>query len=249
MKPCRQYILLTVLLVLATLVAYEPSLQNGFVNFDDDARPLLEFLDPLPQLLARYHLDELRLRGTRSTILPANWKAVVDATVQKHGKLDILVNNAGISGSAVSDLLDSDAWDRLMAVNAKAPLFLMQRVLTIMRDGGRVINVSSGLTHMAFPQEVAYAMSKAALEQIALHFARHLGPRRITVNSVAPGLTNNGSEVFSTPDAVAYMAKFSAFSRVGEPSDVADVVAFLASDEARWVTGAFIDASGGTLLG
>ncbi len=165
------------------------------------------------------------------------------------GEIDILVNNAGVMGGVAPEEIAPETFDRLIAVNARAPLFVLQRALTMMADGGRVINISSGLTRMAFPQEVAYAMSKAAVEQIALHYARHLGPRGITVNTVAPGLTNNGSEIFSNPEAVAQMATASTFNRVGEPSDVADVVAFLASDDARWVTGAFIDASGGTLLG
>lgn len=92
-------------------------------------------------------------------------------------------------------------------------------------------------------------MTKGAVEMLALHFAKYLGPRGITVNSVAPGITRNGNPVFDIPAAVEQMAALSTFNRVGEPRDVADVVAFLASDDARWVTGAFIDASGGTLLG
>lgn len=92
-------------------------------------------------------------------------------------------------------------------------------------------------------------MTKGAIEQLSLHFARHLAPRGITVNSVAPGITDNGSALFDIPEAVEQMAQLSAFKRVGEALDVADVVTFLASDEARWITGAFIDASGGTLLG
>ena len=125
----------------------------------------------------------------------------------------------------------------------------LQRALTIMPDGGRVINISSGLTRFANPDEVAYAMTKGAVEMLALHFAKSLGPRGITVNSVAPGITRNGNPLFDIPEAVAQMAQLSTFGRVGEPSDVADVVAFLASPEARWVTGSFVDASGGTLLG
>ena len=107
----------------------------------------------------------------------------------------------------------------------------------------------AGLTRVANPMELAYAMSKGALEMLALHLARHLGPRRITVNSVAPGITRNDNPVFNIPEAVEQMAALSAFGRVGEPADVADVVTFLASPEARWISGAFIDASGGTLLG
>jgi bifunctional oxygenase/reductase len=164
-------------------------------------------------------------------------------------ELDILVNSAGIMGGVAPEEITPETFDRLVAVNAKAPLFIVQRALSIMPDGGRIINISSGLTKVANPQEIAYAMTKGAVEMISLHYARHLGPRGITVNSVAPGVTNNGQPVFDIPEAVEQMSQLSALGRVGEPSDIADVVAFLASDDARWVTGAFIDASGGSLLG
>jgi len=165
--------------------------------------------------------------------------------------LDIVVNNAGTqtaAGLAPEDVTPED-FDRLFAVNAKAPFFIVQRALGLLPDGGRIINISSGLTRFANPEQVAYSMTKGAIEQITLHFARHLAPRGITVNSVAPGITNNGSAVFGIPEAVEQMAQLSAFKRVGEAVDVADVVTFLATGEARWITGAFIDASGGTLLG
>ncbi|MGW6121404.1 SDR family oxidoreductase [Nocardia sp. NPDC055165] len=165
--------------------------------------------------------------------------------------LDILVNNAGVTtpaGVAPEDVTPED-FDRLFAVNVRAPFFIVQRALGLLPEGGRIINISSGLTRFASPDQVAYSMTKGAVEQITLHFARHLAPRGITVNSVAPGITNNGSAVFDIPEAVEQMAQFSAFKRVGEAVDVADVVTFLATDEARWITGAFIDATGGTLLG
>ncbi|MCE7083347.1 SDR family oxidoreductase [Streptomyces sp. ST2-7A] len=163
--------------------------------------------------------------------------------------LDIVVNNAAIMGGVAPEDVTPELFDRLVAVNAKAPYFIVQRALPLIPDGGRVINISSGLTRVANPQEVAYAMTKGAIEQITLHLARHLGPRGITVNSVAPGITDNGSPVFDIPEAVDEMAQLSAFNRVGQTGDVADVVAFLATDEARWITGAFLDASGGSLLG
>ncbi|MGW3074071.1 SDR family oxidoreductase [Kitasatospora sp. NPDC001132] len=166
-------------------------------------------------------------------------------------RLDILVNNAGATtpaGLAPEDVT-AEEFDRLFAVNAKAPFFIVQRALPLLADGGRIINISSGLTRFASPDQVAYAMTKGAIEQLSLHFARHLAPRGITVNSVAPGITDNGSAVFDIPEAVEQMAQLSAFKRVGQAGDVADVVTFLATDEARWITGSFVDASGGTLLG
>ena len=163
--------------------------------------------------------------------------------------LDILVNNAGVMGGVKPEDTTPEQFDRIFAVNAKAPFFVIQRALANIPDGGRIVNISSGLTRFANPDEIAYAMSKGAVEQLALHFAKALGPRGITVNSVAPGITRNGNPVFDIPEAVEAMAALSTFNRVGEPQDVADVIAFLVSDDARWVTGSFVDASGGTLLG
>ncbi|MEV7974941.1 SDR family oxidoreductase [Streptomyces sp. NPDC086519] len=164
-------------------------------------------------------------------------------------ELNILVNNAGVMGGVKAEDTTPEQFDRIFAVNARAPFFVIQRALANMPDGGRIVNISSGLTRFANPDEIAYAMSKGAVEQLALHFAKLLGPRGITVNSVAPGITRNGNPLFDIPEAVEAMSALSAFNRVGEPQDVADVVAFLVSDDARWVTGSFVDASGGTLLG
>jgi bifunctional oxygenase/reductase len=163
--------------------------------------------------------------------------------------LDILVNNAGIMGGVAPDKLTVERFDQLMAVNARAPFFLVQQLLPALRDHGRIISVSSALTRMALPDEIAYAMSKAALEMIGLHFARHLGPRGITVNTVAPGVTDNGSDMLQVPEIRDTMAKSTAFARIGEPADIADVIAFLASDHSRWITDGWLDVSGGTLLG
>ncbi|MGY4979889.1 SDR family oxidoreductase [Streptomyces sp. 900105755] len=164
-------------------------------------------------------------------------------------ELNILVNNAGVMGGVKAEDTTPEEFDRIFAVNAKAPFFVIQRALADMPDGGRIVNISSGLTRFANPDEIAYAMSKGAVEQLALHYAKLLGPRGITVNSVAPGITRNGNPLFDIPEAVEAMSALSAFNRVGEPQDVADVIAFLVSDDARWVTGSFVDASGGTLLG
>ncbi|MEV7316014.1 SDR family oxidoreductase [Streptomyces microflavus] len=164
-------------------------------------------------------------------------------------ELNILVNNAGVMGGVAAEDTTPEQFDRIFAVNAKAPFFIIQRALTNIPDGGRIVNISSGLTRFANPDEIAYAMSKGAVEMLALHFAKLLGPRNITINSVAPGITRNSNPVFDIPEAVTAMAGLSTFNRVGEPEDVADVIAFLVSDDARWVTGSFVDASGGTLLG
>ncbi|MFF5706475.1 SDR family oxidoreductase [Streptomyces sp. NPDC012794] len=190
---------------------------------------------------------ELGVQGDVDTLFTALEADLLERTGSTD--LNILVNNAGVMGGVGADEVTPEQFDRIFAVNAKAPFFLIQRALRNMPDGGRIINISSGLTRVANPDEIAYAMSKGALEQLALHFAKALGPRRITINSVAPGITRNDNPVFGIPEAVEHMASLSAFNRIGEPEDVADVVAFLATDEARWITGSFVDATGGTLLG
>ncbi|MET9075778.1 SDR family oxidoreductase [Streptomyces sp. NPDC004232] len=165
-------------------------------------------------------------------------------------RLDILVNNAAVTstGSAPEDLTPEE-FDRYFAVNAKAPYFIVQRAIGQMPSGGRIVNLTTGVTRTSVPDQVAYAMTKGAIEQLTFQLARILAPRGITINSVAPGITDNGGAIFDNPQAVEAMSKFSAFNRVGEAGDVADVITFLTTDEARWITGAFIDATGGTLLG
>ena len=211
---------------------------------------------------AKAVVDGIAERGGRAFAVqaelgvPGDVKTLFDALedgLRRHNggevRLDILVNNAGVMGGQTVEETTPEQFDRLFAVNARAPFFIIQKALEIIPDGGRIINISSGLTKFANPEELAYAMSKAAVEMLALHLARHLGPRNITVNSVAPGITRNGNPLFDVPEAVEFMANLSTFKRVGEPADVADVIAFLASADARWVTGSFVDASGGTLLG
>ncbi|MDG4765854.1 SDR family oxidoreductase [Solwaraspora sp. WMMD406] len=164
-------------------------------------------------------------------------------------RLDILVNNAAVTSTGQTpDELTPQEFDRYFAVNARAPYFIVQKAIGLMPEGGRIINISSGVTRTAVPDQLAYAMTKGAIEQLTFHLARLLAPRDITVNTVAPGITDNGGPVFDNPQAVEAMSQLSAFKRVGTVGDVADVITFLTTDEARWITGAFIDATGGTLL-
>ena len=167
------------------------------------------------------------------------------------GAVDILVNNA--AASLYSDLttLTEDAFDEVFAVNVRAPFFLVQQGLDRLPDGGRIINISSGAARLAMPEIIAYAATKGALDTFTLQLAKKLGPRGITVNSVAPGIIDtdiNASWLRGDPQAEAHAASLAALGRVGQPEDVADIVAFLASDDARWVTGRVVDATGGSGL-
>ncbi|MCH0570381.1 SDR family oxidoreductase [Streptomyces sp. MUM 136J] len=164
--------------------------------------------------------------------------------------LDILVNNAGITLPRPIEQVTEDDYDRVFAVNTRAPFFITQQALVRLRDGGRIVNVSSGAARIAYPAIVAYSMTKAALDHLTLSLAQQLGPRGITVNTVAPGFTETEiNPTLRDPLVRQTLAGASVFNRLGAPADIADVVAFLAGDDARWVTGQWIDATGGVHLG
>ncbi|MFG2774856.1 SDR family oxidoreductase [Streptomyces sp. NPDC048350] len=165
--------------------------------------------------------------------------------------LDILVNNAGIGSSRPFATIDEAEYDRVFAVNTKAAFFLAQRGAERLRDGGRIINISTGLSHAAImPELIAYAMSKSALDTFTRYLSKVLGGRGITVNAVAPGIVDtdvNADWLRGNEEAWAGAAALSTLGKVGTPADIADVVAFLASHDGRWVTGQWIDATGGSI--
>jgi 3-oxoacyl-[acyl-carrier protein] reductase len=166
--------------------------------------------------------------------------------------LDILINNVGVGGQTGSiEDTTSEQFDHLFAVNVKAPFFIIQRALPLLADGGRIINVSSADTRIALPEELAYAMTKGALNVLGRTLADALGPRGITVNTVAPGVTDTGKlgRLEASPQLKAATEAVTALGRIGQPADVADVIAFLASEQGRWITGQLIEASGGMFLG
>jgi NAD(P)-dependent dehydrogenase (short-subunit alcohol dehydrogenase family) len=167
--------------------------------------------------------------------------------------LDILVNNAGVTGlrTPLSGLAEED-YEQVFAVNVRAPFFVTRLALERLRDGGRIINVSTGLTRgPVMPELIAYTAAKAALESITRSLAKELGPRAITVNTIAPGIVDtdmNAGWLRASEAARQGASAISALGRVGRPEDIADAVAFLASDDSRWVTGQWLDATGGSLL-
>ena len=181
-----------------------------------------------------------------------DWKAVVDATVQKYGKLDILVNNAGISGSAVTDMLDTDAWDRLMAVNSRG-VFLGTKyaVLAMKRaGGGSIVNLSSisGVTGQTMTH-MGYNASKGAVRTLTKSTAVQFGRDGIRANSVHPGLMPpmRTSGATADPEVRKKMLQGVPLRRAGEVDEVANAVLFLASDEASYITGAELYVDGGYL--
>ncbi|MFF0771065.1 SDR family NAD(P)-dependent oxidoreductase [Nonomuraea wenchangensis] len=165
--------------------------------------------------------------------------------------LDVLVNNAGIASISPVTQVSPDELERVLAINVVAPFFVIQRALPLLNDGGRIVNMGSTASRFAVTMQIAYTVSKAALESLAPTLANELGRRGITVNTVAPGVvrTDMTAGHTSLPELVAGLEAITALGRLGEPEDVADVVAFLAGPDSRWVTGQTIDVSGGTWLG
>ncbi|WP_433919484.1 SDR family oxidoreductase [Streptomyces canus] len=160
--------------------------------------------------------------------------------------LDILVSNAGMAIFAGIGETDEEMYDRTQAVNAKAPFFIVKHGLRRLRDNGRIINVTAVTDAAIAPTH----MAKGAVTTLTRSLAAELAPRGITANSVGPGFidTDLTSAALSDPAIRAHAEAVSVFKRVGTASEVADVVAFLASPDSRWVTGQHIDATGGSLL-
>lgn len=166
------------------------------------------------------------------------------------GGIDILVNNAGIIPQAPIAQMDEETFDRLTNIQYKGVFFLTQKILNLLHEGGRVINISTGLTRFSLMDHAAYAAAKSAVETFTRYLAKELGPRGITANVVAPGAINTdvNREAFSNPQVSGFISSVTALGRVGESEDIGGVVAFLATDEARWITGQRIEVSGGMFL-
>lgn len=164
---------------------------------------------------------------------------------------DFLVNNGGTSVAASFPDTTEAQFDEMMQVHVKAPYFLTQALLPIIADGGAIVNVTSGFTRFTLPDSSAYGVAKNALEAMTRFLALELGPRRIRINSLAPGAiaTDLGGGVVKTDVGVRdYLAGTTALGRVGEPDDIGRAVVALLSDDFAWANGARIEVSGGQLL-
>ena len=164
-------------------------------------------------------------------------------------RLDILVANAGVAKAATIEETTTADFDHLYAVNVRAPFFLVQQLLPILRQGSSVILVSSLAAHAAVGALSAYAATKGAIDTLVKHFAAALGPRGVRVNAVAPGVVETDMSDFVRTDAGRDFALgLQALNRLAQPDDIGHVVAFLASADARWITGDTLRVDGGSKL-
>ncbi|MCY1215506.1 3-oxoacyl-[acyl-carrier-protein] reductase FabG [compost metagenome] len=164
---------------------------------------------------------------------------------------DFLVNNAGIGIHASFAETSEEQFDQLVNVQLKGPFFLTQKLLPLITDGGRILNISTGLTRFALPGYAAYAAMKGGIEVLTRYQARELGARGISVNVLAPGAIETdfgGGVVRDNAEVNAFIASNTALGRVGLPEDIGAAVAMLLSDGGRWINGQRVEASGGMFL-
>ena len=170
------------------------------------------------------------------------------AAVERWQRIDIVVNNAAWAFTKPIVEVAEEEFDRIFAINVKGTFVACQEAARHLSDGGRIINISSSTTALSFPGYGVYDATKGAVEQFARFLAMELGHRGITANTVSPGATE--TEQFrhgKSDDMIARLSQMAALRRLGRPDDIADVVAFLASEDARWITGQNIRVNGGTV--
>jgi 3-oxoacyl-[acyl-carrier protein] reductase len=195
----------------------------------------------------------IEAKGGKAVAIQADMSKVGDAsrlvkdTVKKFGRLDILVNNAGMFMFKPLVDMSEEEFDRMFALNTKGPYFALQEAAKVIQDGGRIVNISTDGTHIGFGGATAYLGSKGALEQFTKGLAHELAPKGVTVNTVSPGYTDTA--MMPADPAFRQMGEqASPLKRLGVPKDIADVVAFVVSQEARWLTGQNIHAGGGVVM-
>ena len=202
---------------------------------------------------AAYSVHEsIKASGGESLVVQADMRIstevhrLFDETIEHFGRVDILINNAGVLIFKKFSEISDEEFDHVMDSNVKGVFYALREASTRLSDGGRVVTVSSTVTRMLLPKYGAYAASKGAIEQLTRVFAKEMGERGITANIVSPGPVN--TELFTTGKTEQDIERISAMSvlnRVGETGEIAELVLFLVSNKAGWVTGQNISASGG----
>lgn len=194
--------------------------------------------------------------GARGLLVPGDVgeagtaDAIVDRLVKECGRIDILVNNAGITRDTLVMRMDEAAWDAVLTTNLKSAFFCSRAVVRpMLRSGGRIINISSVSGVMGNAGQANYAAAKAGMIGLTMSLARELASRNITVNAVAPGFIVTDMTARLNEEQVEHLKQFIPLQRLGSPNDVAEVVAFLASPRAAYITGQVIRVDGGMVMG
>lgn len=202
---------------------------------------------------AKQVVADIEAKGGKAVAVQADMSNVADArrlvkeTAKTFGHLDILVNNAGMFMYKTLVETTEEEFDRMFALNTKGPYFSLQEAAKVIQEGGRIVNISTDGTHIGFAGATAYLGSKGALEQFTKGLAHELAPKGITVNSVSPGYTI--TDMLPADPAFRQIGEqASPLKRLGTPKDIADIVAFVVSEEARWLTGQNIHAGGGVVM-
>jgi len=173
-------------------------------------------------------------------------KALFDTAIAHFGKVDILINNAGIAIFKKLQDTTEDEFERSFNINVKSVFLTLREAATRLENGGRIVNLSSTVTRLMMPTYSTYSATKSAVEQLTRVFAKEIGSRGITVNSISPGPTN--TELFTegkNEETINRLASMASLGRIGEPEDIARVVLFLVSDDSAWITAQNIGANGG----
>lgn len=216
-----------------------------YANNKDAADDTVKAIEALGQKAAALHLDMTSFKAIDPFVQELT--ATLQSTWNTNA-FDCLINNAGIGGGSPIDKVTEEFFDEFMNVHFKGVYFLTQKCLPYINNGGRVINISTGTTRFTNPGYSVYASMKGAVEVLTKYMAREFGPRGITVNIVAPGpiITDfNNAFIRSNPKVQEHLSALSPLGRVGEAEDIGPVVAFLCTDDARWVNGQRIEVSGG----
>ena len=214
----------------------------------EDAQAVVAEIVALGRKAAALQLDTGRINGF------ADFTARLRVALREHWQretFDHLVNNAGHGEHASFAETTEAQFDRLVNVHFKGVFFLTQALLPVIADGGRIVNLSSGLTRFAYPGYAAYAAAKGAVEVLSHYLAKELGSRGIAVNTVAPGAIETdfgGGAVRDNPDINRTLANITALGRVGLPDDIGPMIAGLLSEDNRWVNAQRIEVSGGQAI-
>ncbi|MBB5122489.1 short-chain dehydrogenase [Streptomyces eurocidicus] len=215
---------------------------NVMVHYNSDSKR--DQAEQVAQELAGKGVKTATQQGDLTRV--AEVAGLVDATIARFGQWDILVNTAGMIVRKPIEEFTEDEWDRMFAVNAKIPFFLMREAATKMADHGRVLNLITTIVAVTAPTYGGYAGSKSPVEHYTKAFAKEVGGRGITVNCVAPGpLKTSFFYPAETDENIAWLKSMSINGDIGDPADVVPVVRFLASPAAKWVTAQTVYVNGG----